>query len=140
MLGALRFRLGPRLTGAGIALRWRMSDLPPLPWLDAQSALHVLRILQEVLTNIVKHGAASEITVTTAVAQPPAGMEGKGVQVCVQDNGRPFSPPPEASLPGRRGLANVRNRVSTLGAHCAWQPLQEGTSFTLWLPLVKHGT
>ncbi|RXN88223.1 histidine kinase [Achromobacter aloeverae] len=140
LLGALRFRLGPRLTGAGIALRWRMSDLPPLPWLDAQSALHVLRILQEVLTNIVKHGAASEITVTTAVAQPPAGMVGEGVQVCVQDNGRPFTPSTEARLPGRRGLANVRNRVSTLGAHCAWQPLQEGTSFTLWLPLVRPGT
>lgn len=65
LLGALRFRLGPRLAGAGITLRWRITELPPLIWLDAQSALHVLRILQEVLTNIVKHSRATEISVTT---------------------------------------------------------------------------
>lgn len=140
LLGALRFRLGPRLTGAGIALRWRMSDLPPLQWLDAQSALHVLRILQEVLTNIVKHSDATDITVTTAEAKAAASGAGEvGVWVCVQDNGRPFMPPPpELALPGRRGVANIRNRVAVLGARCVWQPLPGGTLFKLWLPLFQH--
>ena len=137
LLGALRYRMGPRLTGAGIALHWRMSDVPPLQWLDAQSALHVLRILQEVLTNIVKHSDATEITVTTAEATVTAGStEENGVWVCVQDNGRTFiPPPPEVPLPGRRGVANIRNRTVVLGARCAWQPLADGTLFTLWLPL-----
>ena len=152
LLGALRFRLGPRLRGAGIALRWRMTDLPPLPWLDAQSALHVLRVLQEVLTNIVKHSDATEITVTTATAQdgqsaqparigpaPGDGMGATGVRVCVQDNGRPFMPPPpEVPLPGRRGVANIRNRVAVLGAQCTWQPQSGGTLFVLWLPLSQR--
>lgn len=117
-----------------------MSDLPPLQWLDAQSALHVLRILQEVLTNIVKHSDATEITVTTAEATAAVGgSEEIGVWVCVQDNGRPFMPPPpEVALPGRRGVANIRNRVTVLGARCAWQPLPGGTLFKLWLPLSQH--
>jgi len=129
LLGALRFRLGRRLGQAGIALHWRMSDLPPLPWLDAQSALHVLRILQEVLTNIARHSGARQITVDTGVADG-------SVYVRVQDDGRPFTPPaPDALPPGRRGLANVRARVQALGARCAWAPEGGGTAFTLWLPL-----
>lgn len=136
LLGALRFRLGRRLSGAGIALHWRISDLPPLPWLDAQNGLHVLRILQEVLTNIIKHGGANEITVETNEAASPSDADERGVQVRVRDNGRPFAPPAAESLPpGRRGLANVHSRALALGACCAWAPDERGTAFTLWLPL-----
>lgn len=136
LLGALRWRLGRRLGQAGITLHWRMSDVPPLPWLDAQSALHVLRILQEVLTNITRHSGASEITVSTEA-------DDEGVTVRVADNGRPFAPPaPEAVTPDRRGLSNVRSRAQALGARCAWAPGDEragGTTFTLWLPLRQGG-
>ena len=111
-----------------------MHDVPPLPWLDAQNALHVLRILQEVLTNIVKHSGAREITVSTA-EQAQGGVP--GVVVRIADDGQPFSPPPpEALPPGRRGLGNIRSRVALLGGDCAWAPGGErGTVFTLWLPL-----
>lgn len=138
LLAGLRFRLGPRLQGAGLELRWCVSDVPPLPWLDAQSALHVLRILQEVLTNVVKHSRASEITVTTAEAAwtLPDGTRQPGVQVQVGDNGGSFEPPsPQALPPGSKGLANVRTRARALGARCTWQPQAHGTVFTLWLPL-----
>ncbi|MGB3069966.1 MAG: ATP-binding protein [Ottowia sp.] len=134
LLAALRYRLGPRLEGAGMALRWRMNDLPPLPWLDAQSALHVLRILQEVLTNIVKHSGAAEIILTTTEAPSPTDAGIPGVQVRVQDNGRPFTPPTMVP-PGRRGLGNVRSRARALGANVSWVPGDAGTVFTLWLPL-----
>ncbi len=139
LLGALRFRLGPRLAGAGITLRWHISELPLLPWLDAQSALHVLRILQEVLTNIIKHSGATEIRVTTSEALSPVGDGVDGVQVCVSDNGHRFAvPDPDVQLPGRRGLANVRSRAQALGAHCAWQPdAERGNVFTLWLPICR---
>ena len=139
LLGALRFRLGRRLGQAGIALHWHMRDLPPLPWLDAQSTLHVLRILQEVLTNIAKHSGATEITVATGEALAPTGAGEPGVWVRVHDNGRPFTPPaPEALPPGRRGLANVRSRALALGAAAAWAPQGGGTAFTLWLPLQRR--
>lgn len=140
LLARLRFRLGPRLEGAGLALRWQVDDVPPLPWLDSQSALHVLRILQEVLTNILKHSGAMEITLGTAESVR-GGVP--GVQVCVQDNGTPFTaPPPDALPPARRGLANVRSRALALGAQCSWDTWGAlgkgcGSRFTLWLPLHK---
>ncbi len=139
LLAALRYRLGPRLEGAGMVLRWRMSDLPPLPWIDAQNALHVLRILQEVLTNIVKHSGATEITLATSEAPSPTHEGVSGVQVRVQDNGRPFSPP-ESLPPGRRGLGNVRSRARALGANVTWVPGDKDTVFTLWLPLLRDET
>ena len=94
----------------------------------------MLRILQEVLTNIVKHSGAREITVSTA-EQAQGGVP--GVVARIADDGRPFSPPPpEALPPGRRGLGNIRSRVALRGGDCAWAPGGErGTVFTLWLPL-----
>ncbi|MDO5626120.1 MAG: 7TM diverse intracellular signaling domain-containing protein [Pseudomonadota bacterium] len=136
LLASLRFRLGPRLEGAGLALHWQVEDVPPLPWLDAQNALNVLRVLQEVLTNIIKHSGAREITVNTG-QQAHAGQP--GVVVRIADDGQPFQPPEPAALPpGRKGLANVRSRVAQLGGHCGWAPGEAGgTVFTLWLPVQR---
>ena len=136
LLANLRFRLSPRLEGAGLALHWQVQDVPPLPWLDAQSALHVLRVLQEVLTNIVKHSGARHITVSTAeayIAHAP------GVEVRIADDGRPFEPPPAGALPpGRKGLGNIRARVDALGGRCRWLAGDAGgTVFVLWLPLER---
>ena len=136
LLAGLRFRLEQRLGEAGVALHWRTADVPPLPWLDAQNALHVLRILQEVLTNIARHSGATAITVSTAETTHDGQP---GVQVRVEDNGRPFAPP-AALPPGRRGLGNVRARAQALRAHCGWTPQAQGTAFTLWLPLQRQNS
>lgn len=135
LLAALRFRLAPRLKAAGIALTWNVQNLPPLPWLDPQSALHVLRILQEVLTNILKHSQATAIDLATA----PRSDEG-GVVVRIRDNGRAFIP---ASAPpttrAGQGLFNVRHRAQALGGHCQWAAWEGGGEFSLWLPLERGG-
>jgi signal transduction histidine kinase len=47
LLATLRFRLGSRLESTGIVLRWEISDVPALDWLDPRNALHILRILQD---------------------------------------------------------------------------------------------
>ncbi|TXK24916.1 histidine kinase [Ottowia sp. GY511] len=137
LLANLRFRMGPRLEGAGLALDWQVNELPLLPWLDSASALHILRIIQEVLTNVIKHSGATRITVATAEAED-AGTP--GVEVAITDNGRPFQPPsPAETPPARRGLSNVRSRAHALGAHIDWVHTPEGgTRFRMWLPLV-HG-
>ncbi len=133
LLAAVRFRLAPRLKAAGIELHWNVQDLPPLPWLDPQNALHVLRIVQEVLTNILKHSQATVIDVATA-------QEEGGVVVRLRDNGAAFVPAdlpadlPVAAITGK-GLFNVRQRALALGGRCRWAPWDGGGEFSLWLPL-----
>ena len=59
VLATLRFRLGKRLELAGIGLEWDMQDLPALGWLGPPQALQLMRIVQEVLTNVLKHARAT---------------------------------------------------------------------------------
>ncbi len=131
LLASLRYRLEPRLQQSGIAFHWQVADVPPLAWLDAQSGMHVLRIFQEILTNILKHSGADSVTFSTT-PETRAGEDGICVEVC--DNGRPFTPPVRLQT-GRKGLGNVSSRVRLLGAHGEWQALPDGNRFSLWLPL-----
>lgn len=133
LLAAVRFRLAPRLKAAGITLTWSVQDLPPLPWLDPQRALHVLRILQEVLTNVLKHSGADAIDVATA-------HEGEEVEVRVRDNGTAFVPDEAAAPASGLGLANVRNRAQALGGRCRWSAWAGGGEFSLRLPVSATGS
>jgi signal transduction histidine kinase len=127
VLATLRYRLGPRFEQAGIDLTWRVSPTPPLPWLDAERALHVLRMVQEMFTNIVKHAAASQVTVTT-IADDGA------IVLMVEDNGVGFSAE-AATRPGRRGLTNLTQRAHAIGAALTWTSEPGATRFELRLPL-----
>ena len=127
LLATLRYRLGPRLQTAGIALQWGVVDVPPLGWLDPRRALHVLRILQEALTNIFKHTDATSVHVST-------GQEADGVFVRIADNGPGFDPV-QALQSGGKGLANQRRRADAIGARVDWSSSPQGAVTTLWLPL-----
>lgn len=126
LLATLRFRLGPRLESAGIVLRWQVSDVPGLDWLDQRSSLHILRILQEAFTNILKHTHASEIQVSTGAA---AGW----VTVTIADNGPGFAVA-AAAIRGGKGLANQRRRAEALGGTVVLESSAGGTRLTLRLP------
>lgn len=130
LLATLRFRLGPRLAAAGIALRWEVVDLPALDWLDPRNALHILRILQEAFTNILKHTQASEIRVSTAV-QAREGVD--GVTVTISDNGQGFELE-GAMRNGGKGLHNQLRRAQSIGGQLRWEPQGDGTRLRLWLP------
>ena len=65
LLATLRFRLTRRLEVAGLRVDWEMGDLPAVPWLGPPQALQVMRIVQESLTNVLKHSAATQIDMST---------------------------------------------------------------------------
>ncbi|WP_411877769.1 ATP-binding protein [Polaromonas sp. YR568] len=126
LLATLRFRLGPRLAGAGISLRWEISDVPPLDWLDPRNALHILRILQEAFTNTLKHTRATQIRVMT-------GAEDGHVSVIIADNGGGFDIG-QALAKGGKGLANQQRRAQAIGAEILLHSSNAGTTLTLRLP------
>ena len=135
LLATLRFRLEPRLQGSGLALEWAVEDVPPLPWLEPRSALHVLRIFQEVFTNVIKHARASRVRVSTM-------HDAHHVIVRVEDNGAGFEPDAAVlaavapgSAPRGKGLGNLLRRAAALRGHACWTRLPDGgTRFELRLP------
>lgn len=129
LLATLRFRLGPRLEDSGISLHWEVKDVPALDWLDPKNALHVLRILQEAFTNILKHTKTTEIRVETSV-------EGKRVVVAITDNGAGFDVVSAQQQRGR-GLSNQVRRAQTIGAEVKWESNSAGTRFLLYLPIKR---
>nr|WP_319564644.1 7TM diverse intracellular signaling domain-containing protein [uncultured Rhodoferax sp.] len=129
LLATLRFRLEPRLENTGIELLWEVSDVPELNWLDQRSALHILRILQEAFTNIIKHTHASQIHVSTHA-------DAAWVQVSITDNGQGFDLQ-AARQNGGKGLANQLRRAEAIGAEVDWKSSSEGTSLILNLPLKR---
>ncbi|WP_326541563.1 sensor histidine kinase [Pseudorhodoferax sp.] len=128
LLATLRYRLEPRLQGAGLVLRWAVGDLPALPWLDPRSALHVLRILQEAIANVMQHAGATELRLATRA-------EAGGVSVLLTDNGRGFDL--AGTQTAGKGLSNMLRRADAVGGRIDWTPQPQGTSVRLWLPLVR---
>lgn len=127
VLATLRYRLGPRFEQAGIQLNWRVAPTPPLDWLDPERALHLLRIVQEMFTNIVKHAGASQVMVETLATET-------SVILVVEDNGVGFDS--EKPLkPGRRGLGNLRQRAAAISSEVRWTSAPGQTRFELRLPI-----
>ncbi|SEL54561.1 Signal transduction histidine kinase [Variovorax sp. YR750] len=127
LLATMRFRLAPRIESAGITLQWEVQPVPSLPWLDPDGALHILRIVQECVANVLRHTRATTICVSTATVDD-------GVCVVVEDNGGGFDLQ-EAMRRGGRGLRNQQRRAHAIGGTVGWQSGANGTRFTLWLPL-----
>jgi signal transduction histidine kinase len=129
VLGTLRYRLSARLEAAGLKVHWQAAVLPTLSWLDAHAALHVLRIVQEVLTNILKHSGASDITLATEVNDH---------DVCVRviDNGRGFDVDQQRTRRvSGHGLANIERRAQQLRGRTHITSGPNGTTFELILPI-----
>jgi signal transduction histidine kinase len=127
-LAMLRARLQPRLEAAGIRVEWRVGDVPRMPELGARAVLQILRVLQEAVTNVVKHAEARTLTIRTAASNGTR----PAVAVEVTDDGRGF----DAATPGGRGLHHMRRRAADIGAALAIESTRDGTRVSLAIPCV----
>ncbi len=116
VLATFRERMQPRLDGAGVELRWQVGPIPPVPSLGPSSVLSVLRIMQETVTNALKHAQADSITISTSIL-PDSGE----CVIKISDNGIGFD---LAAVARGYGLANMRQRAADCGI--AYQ-LQSGS-------------
>jgi signal transduction histidine kinase len=126
VLATLRFRLGKRLELAGIALEWDMHDLPTLPWLGPPQALQLIRIVQEALSNVLKHAAASRMKISAHVRE-------RYIEVCIADNGRGFD---AGAVSAGRGLRHLSQRAASVqGSVLVESQPGLGTTVRLLLPV-----
>lgn len=129
ILGMLRTRLEPRLAGAGIALHWRVADVPAIADLGPQRVLQVMRVVQEAFTNVIKHARAASITVTTDSAPAADGVP--GAVIMISDDGIGIAA--DAASAGR-GLRNMQRRAQKLGGRVEVTRAPRGTNVRLWVP------
>jgi len=126
-LGNLRYRLEPRFRAAGIDLKFSYRDLPERLDVHAEDALQILRVLQESLTNVLKHARAGEVVVEISLQRDPARFV-----LAVADDGGGFDPAIPAS---GRGLSGMRRRAQQIGAALQVASDARGTRVILSYPL-----
>ena len=98
-----------------------------LPLLSPEAELAVFRSLQEALSNILRHAAATAVGVTISNTGPAIVLQ-------VSDNGRGFpwtGDQTQVDRNGHMGLAGMRERITTLGGSLRITAGETGRGVTL---------
>lgn len=118
-----RFRCERRLANEEVELSWDLRLAGASPHHHRRN-LQILRIVQEALTNALRHAKARRIHIQ-------ANVDEDGVlQVEVIDDGQGM---PVSHKVGR-GLGNMRSRARDIGASVTWRATSPGTSVLLSCP------
>lgn len=132
LLGGFRYRIERDLRAVGLKVSWQVEDVPAIPWMDPVNALHVLRILQELTSNIVGHSHASAISF---ICKPARIDDKDGVMVKIEDDGVGFDIDKHAH---GRGLTNLVRRAAAIRGKLSIDSRPgHGTEATLWLPIER---
>jgi signal transduction histidine kinase len=97
------------------------------PQLPHNTTLQLYKIAQEAISNAIKHGKASQVTVALACGDD-------ALTVTIKNDGLPFAQP--SGPTGRMGLRIMHYRANTIGASLEIKPLgKNGTIVTCTLPI-----
>lgn len=127
---ALRGRLSSRCETLGIDLSW---DVDPVvvSRFDAAGGLHVLRALQEMVTNALRHARSPCIDIRFGAVKGDASstcvelaVRDHGVGLCAGGNSR------------GRGMKSLRARALSLGGSLVLEPCAPGLRVALEIPLL----
>jgi signal transduction histidine kinase len=107
-----------------------MKGLPEIEWMATDQILSVLRILQEALSNSVRHGKPTSITIIGAVAGG-----GKEASLVIENaGGQRFE---QTTAGFGYGMKTMAQRAEEIGGRIILEPLSTGAVFTLVLPISK---
>lgn len=91
---------------SGVAFEWTSdTDLP----LGDDASYELFRVVQELTTNMIKHGRLS-------ICTGSAKHDGRGGSICLVDNGIPFIFGEHRRGNGGAGLRNIESRLKAIGA------------------------
>ena len=93
---------------------------------SAEQSLHLFHVIQEAVSNCIRHGRAQEATVSLKMLK-------QGVRLSIRDNGRGFNP--KATKGAGHGLANMAVRARKIGGRfTVMSKVNQGTRIVLDLP------
>lgn len=125
LLGMMRMRLVDQLEAANIELEWAVTELPEIDNMSPRRSLHIMRIVQEAITNSIKHSGSDKMKLVTGVAEDSVFIE-------VIDYGAGFETSSVSEKQGR-GVKNMHYRAQQLDAELEFRQLTKGTSVRLLL-------
>jgi len=100
-----------------------------VPDLPHDTTLQLYKIVQEAVSNAIKHGKASQVSISLT-------NDHHELALAVKNDGLPFTEPAHAK--DRMGLRIMNYRANTIGAHLEVKPLRKsGTIVSCVLPLRK---
>jgi signal transduction histidine kinase len=97
---------------------------PRLPALQPEAATHLYRIAQELATNAVKHGKATQVEILF-------WKEDRDLQLQIRSNGSPFEGPKAGDEQQGMGMHMVRQRLEMLGAQLQYKASGENDPWNL---------
>jgi signal transduction histidine kinase len=109
LLGSWRQRIEPVLRSAQCTMDWRVAHAPHLPCLRGGGALELVRGLQELTSNALRHGGARRLIVATEA-------DDQAVTVWLVDDGAGMA---DNARPGQ-GRRSVMQRAERLGGAVSW--------------------
>lgn len=130
-LGMFRARILPRLEDCGLEVDWPVADLPGMDDLGPHKVLQVMRILQEAVTNVIKHAQASNLTFR---ARHVDNNSNNQTVIEVKDNGKGFS---ASDNQNGRGISNMHRRAESIGAEVELVDEGDGVTMKFVLPTGK---
>ena len=123
LMASYRHRVSRTLQRTGFDVSWDIGDETDGVVLQPNEALSVLRIVQEAVTNAVRHSGGDSLSIS--VREMP-----RSLQLTVRDNGAGM---PESIV--ERGLRNMKVRARELGADLSIVSYPGNTTVTMRLTL-----
>lgn len=127
LLDRLRARLEPLLRRTGIDMEWRIDPRSPLDSFDPKRSLHCVRIVQEAVTNVIRHARASRIVIAIA----PDDVDGSTTTIEISDDGIGGEP---AITDDGRGMRNMLDRAGEIGGTIRFESAAPGRRIVLVVP------
>jgi signal transduction histidine kinase len=123
-LRSFEHRVRAQVEAAGLAftVSHGLKDDEPGP--GPRPTLQMLRILQEAVTNAMRHSGGSEIVLVSRYA------DDDGIAITISDNGKGLP----SEIKGGRGLASMRTRAENLGGNLVFKANEKGTVIQLAIP------
>lgn len=121
LFAALRWLAGEAATTSGVQIEF---DAPrEEAKLPADVSIAIFRVVQETLTNMLRHAKAARATIMIT-------MLAGGVDITIRDDGIGL-PPDALKRSGSHGLKQMRFRMAAVGGAIAWEAAPGGGTLTL---------
>lgn len=121
-----RERVQGRVEEAGMAFHWQDDSQGQLPDMGPREVLQVFRIMQEAVTNALKHSTGTALSVNIA----PSPEADRSVRIAISDNGGGLG----KANPRGKGMDSMAARAEGIGGKLQVQSGAKGVSVILDLP------